>query len=258
MPQKQPSIAAICLYADRPQFIASMLESFRQQTYENKWLVIFDNGIEPFEAELQPRETLIRDPAQGRTIGELRNAAITLCNSDIIAHSDSDDWSGAHRLAEQVALLQSSSADVVGYNEMLFWREAVSDEDCECGWYPDGKNPECKARPGEAWLYTSPVPKPTLGTSLAYWRRVWERKSFNPRLPNNSEATGEDWDFIQGLKCAAVSSLFAPGKDPTFQDPRMIARIHGGNTTKYNIEDSRGSSWKRVPEWDARIKEILG
>ena len=43
---------------------------------------------------------------------------------EILIHWDDDDYSHPNRIAEQVALLQSSGADAtVGFREMLFWRE---------------------------------------------------------------------------------------------------------------------------------------
>lgn len=250
----QPRVTCVCLYADRPQFAEAMLKAFRAQTYERKHLIIYDNGREPFPLPIETYEGIVRGPAAA--IGSLRNTANGLTASDIIVTMDVDDFSHPNRIAEQVALLQASGADAVGYNEMLFWRQGKLDRvPSEHPLYND-----LIWKPGEAWLYTSPVlNKPTLGTSLCYWRKTWERKPFNPNLPNNSESRGEDYDFIQGLKCAAVSALNCGNPAVAFgQDgPAMIARIHGANSTRYNIEDARGSSWKRVPSWDQRVREIL-
>jgi hypothetical protein len=202
------------LVCGRPELTALAIKCYESQTYESKELISYEN-------------------AGQRTIGALRNAANALVTGDIVCHFDTDDFSHQNRIAEQVALLQSSGADVVGYNQMLFWRTN-----------------------GEAWLYSYSIPKPTLGTSLMYWRKTWEQRSFNPKLPNNSESTGEDWDFIQGRKVAAVSALVSPCGH-NHGNPRMIARIHGANSTKYNLDESRGDTWKRVPEWDEIVREIL-
>jgi glycosyltransferase involved in cell wall biosynthesis len=166
----------------------------------------------------------------GKTIGALRNEANALARADILVHFDSDDWSHPNRIAEQVALLQSSGADVVGYREMLFWRD-------------DG---------GEAWLYSNKNPGYALGTSLCYWRRTWERKPFP------ATSYGEDLQFCTGLKVCGVPAFGCSGE--AYHDPRMIARIHHGNTsTAYKPENmARASEWKRVPEWDQYCRSVMG
>ena len=170
---------------------------------------------------------------------------------DILIHFDDDDWSHPERISEQVALLESSGADVVGYREMLLWREG----------------------PGEAWIYSNPDPRYALGTSLCYWRKTWERKPFE------ATSNGEDTKFITGLNCVGKSSF--PGEPPEtakrrglpdgstvmkydIDEPRMIARIHAGNTSNQyaqNLLDIsnrvKGGPWRRVPEWDAYTRSIM-
>ena len=264
------------LTRDRPELAKKAVECFRSQTYAAKRILVADNSMCP-----EALDGLLVDIPVGyawscgtyaRTIGAMRNQANAVARAaDIIVHWDDDDWSHPNRIAEQVALLQASGADCVGYNEMLFWRtngemqfdpsfgnegfgEVTEDEDSisiETGPLIDV---------GEAWLYSYGPPKPTLGTSLCYWRKTWERKPFRNDLPRNGESTGEDWDFIQGLKVVACSSLIGPDKSTPERtcEPRMIARIHGGNSVKYNLEDANGTCWSRAPEWDHRVKELLG
>ena len=236
-----PSVACVCLYADRPQFIERMLESFRSQTYKNKWLSIYDNGDDPFQNHSAPqrrdwRERCFREPRHGRTIGELRNAANTMqirrngnyggwkC-PDIIAHWDCDDWSHPNRLAEQVGLLQASGTDAVGYREMLFW-------DTRAGQFHG------------AWLYINPDPAYVLGTSLCYRRSTWERKPFAER-----STTAEDLEFCCGLRTLGVLSV-PPIPDCCSCDPlpRMIAAVHYWNTRTIIVRES--PSWNRAPEWN--------
>ena len=139
---------------------------------------------------------------------------------DILIHWDDDDWSHPNRIAEQVALLQASQCDVVGYNRVLFWRSVEQ----------------------QAWVYDNHDPRYCVGSSLAYWRRTWERKPFT------ATSQGEDVAFITGLKSRGVDSIIEG-------QPRLIARIHEGNTsTAYNIGvmkaiERQGGEWKRAPEW---------
>lgn len=252
------------LTRDRPALAAKAVKCFEAQTYKNKRLVIFDTGtgdIVRHHGHFQHCEL----GGSPKTIGALRNEANAFAKPDeeILIHWDDDDWSHPNRIAEQVALLQASGADCVGMNEMLFWRTSEA---------PHALSEEPDTWDGDqAWLYRFPVTKPTIGSSLCYWRRVWERKPFmdlpKPVFPGAlggiGDNRGEDRMFIEGLKVAAVSSLFGIkiyGGLNTIDDktPRMIARIHGGNTKTYNIEESNGDTWKRVPEWDKRVREILG
>lgn len=251
----EPLVVAILLTRDRPEMAKRAVECFRAQTYGHKRLYIYDTGATPCTDSLPdgfPDFNIVyyRDHwGHERTIGALRNEAnwwavrrssIEEPDAEIIMHADDDDISHPNRITEQVAHLQSSGADVVGYREMLFWREYE--------WV--GKRSDNFPEPGEAWLYTHRH-RP-LGTSLMYWRKTWEAKKFAD--VNESE----DTQFCQGLKVEAVSALHG---ERQFEQPRMVARIHSGNTSKsYNIEDAiaRGSrEWKRVPQWDDYCRKVF-
>lgn len=262
---KNPSACATLLTADRPEMTRQAIECFRAQTYENKRLLILDTGKSRNDAHVyignhgQPEnERLLWNPAAKETIGELRNLAASMTDADIIVTFDSDDWSHPNRIAEQVALLKSSGADVVGYNSMLFWREP---QECECGALPRHKD---RGDTGEAWLYSNSNPQYALGTSLCYWRHVWERKPFE------ATSMGEDDRFLRGLKVAPVTSIFdKSGPPPDFAGiagawargaaPRMIARIHTSNTsTAYSPRKmEKAREWRRVSEWDKYCQGVF-
>lgn len=233
-----PSVVAVMLTANRPEMARQAIECFRAQTYGNKRLMIFDTGKDSAGYFLDyagiRHEWASLSPASW-TIGQLRNeAAKRSGNPDVLIHWDDDDYSHSNRIADQVALLQSSGADCVGYNEMLFWREPLFD------------NADWRDEPGEAWLFNSGN---SLGTSLCYWRSAWEKNPFP------ATSYGEDTEFQKRLKCAAVS-CFPPQRPRGFEvaiDPRMIARIHSGNTSAaYKPEAMRNAPnhWSRVPAWD--------
>ncbi len=237
---------------------------FRAQSYQNKRLVILDSRDNPAHVTWEPETGLPivihSGPMMGLredlSIGKLRNVvnlAADRMRADIIVHWDSDDWSHPERIAEQVAFLQASGKEAVGYREMLFWREPI-------------KEITTKPAPaqyssifGEAWLFTSGHPKYCLGTSLCYWRSVWERRPFE------DVQIGEDYRWLQSVDSLGVTTLggaietskkgFQTLQGP-WQQPRMIASIHGGNTSPvYKREYLEGSEvqrgeWKRVPAWD--------
>ena len=181
------------------------VEAFRRQTYENKWLLIWDTGELNQDLRLWRRRNISEhfpNYDDGKivkpwSVGELRNAGtpsfrIMRPKPDIICHWDDDDLSHPNRIAEQVALLQSSGADAVGYRQMLFWREPVKTARV----YRAGIAAATSS--GEAWVYTGAI----CGTSLMYWRKTWEAHQF----PAVSD--GEDTQFITALaKVKGVSSL---------------------------------------------------
>ena len=243
----KPTVCAVMLTCDRPEMARRAVECFRSQTYQAKKLLVYNSGeSDEIECGCGPEcyHVIIQFPASASpTIGTLRNLANSYRTgfgheqSDILIHWDDDDWSHPNRIAEQVALLQSSGADVVGYNEMLFWRE------------PEMQNSLGLTRPGEAWLYSG-SPAQILGTSLCYWRRTWERKPFE------ATSQGEDARFIAGLKCGGITSLQG-------SEPRMIARIHAGNSSNAYRPDvmaaveRQGGEWRRVPEWDVQCRSVM-
>lgn len=261
------SVVVICLTKDRPEMTQRTVACFLAQSHPKKRLLVYDTSEvapEPYPQFDAGNVLYFHAGARTKTIGELRNEAIEFAQMavcpgqfDIVAHFDSDDFSGPQRIAEQVALLQSSGADCVGYNEMLFWREPKGKIICQVP-DPHGKHLESWRDPGEAWLYSNKDPRYALGTSLCYWRRTWERKPFE------ATSQGEDMRFIAGLKVAAGSAMdnmgaVRIGDNPPADcfDVRMIARIHAGNTsTGYRLAVLVGEArkrhpmWKRVPQWD--------
>jgi glycosyltransferase involved in cell wall biosynthesis len=248
----EPRVCAVMLTADRPEMARRAVECFRAQTYRAKRLLIFDSGSddEAFEEDDQVTwVTAIAHNATGnrKSVGELRNEAAAFWTEyPLLIHWDDDDWSHPNRIAEQVALLQSSGADAVGYNEMLFWRGAIGPHEI------DPMQRSTPALPGEAWLYRNANRHYTLGTSLCYWRKTWEVRPFP------AANIGEDWQFLTGRKVCGLSSLTEMGSIAGC-DPRMIARIHAGNTSNgYDPREMRkGDPWRRVPEWDEYARSVM-
>jgi glycosyltransferase involved in cell wall biosynthesis len=187
------------------------VRSFDSQTYQNKQLLIFDS-------------------VPGLTFGALRNAANASAQGDIIVHFDDDDLSHRRRIEEQVALLQISGKECVGYNKMLFW---------------DTRGP------GEAWLYTNSDPRFVLDTSACYWASSWLKTPF-------PESTNGNADYLRWVKNAdtykGISSVAWRNQ------PGMIASIHDGNRINPAYDKRENNvSWLRVPTWDehcARVMEL--
>ncbi len=236
------------LSSGRSEMVARAWASYRAQTYADRVMVQYDND-------------------GSKTIGVLRNAANALTGCDIICHWDSDDWSHPNRIAEQVALLQSSGAECVGYHEMLFWHEWTKTHTIDAGLGMSiDRIPVMQERCGESWLYREDgnhhVKNYAIGTSMCYWRKTWERFPF----PNYS-AGCDDWRWacgdtktgVRAVNIASESSIVAgslnsPEEKKMFP-PRMIAAIHGGNTCANFMPGAQ--EWTRVPEWDAYCRKTM-
>lgn len=241
-------VCAVMLTKDRPEMARRAVECFRAQTYPNKRLVVVNGGFELTHAP----DVVVGAAVGNLSIGEMRNRANAFAiltqegsakvNPEVFMHWDDDDWSAPERMAEQVALLQSSGADAVGYNQMLFYDQT----------------------PGQfagAWMYHNRDPRYALGTSLCYWRKTWERKPF----PDTS--IGEDTQWIMGMKLKSEPAVrvkvpeYVPFDDSmtaTFEEiiePRMVARIHGGNTSSRIIPAAE--EWQRAAGWDQWCRETM-
>lgn len=239
-----PTVCAIMLVNGRREMVRRAVESFRNQTYANKRLVIYSTGTEEPHRYSTLTEWINDDrvytehfPAEnGDSIGKLRNAAGAYAyamDAEIIMHWDSDDWSHPKRIFEQVQLLECSKVACVGYNSMVFW----------------------DTRPGQfagAWLYKSDIPDYMLGTSLCYWTSAWRQVPFadTPKVGGQQIGEGEGEDLLWQRQ---VPHLGRSSIDPN--EPRMIAGIHGGNTLGRITPGM--DCWSRTPKWDAYCAERM-
>jgi len=264
-----PTVCAVMLTRDRPELARRAVECFRAQAYDpaKRMLLILDSG-EPSWYDMRSdaeNEALIGSAVHAdKTIGALRNIANACCDADIIIHFDDDDWSHPNRIAEQVALLQASGVGCVGYRDCLFWRMP----DAVRAIYVDAPDTWDGA---QAWLLYNTI---AIGSSFCYWRKVWRDCPF-PDLPKRGVKDGSSEDVVwrREVYYRAVSSVggapanalisrartkdlsLGPNAGYGF-DPRMICRIHGKNTSSYEIE-KYPDSWRRVPSWDDYCRNIM-
>ena len=278
-----PTVAAIMLVNGRHDMVKRAIRCFREQTYQNKHLLIYDTTPEEtnfLDDVYEDGSVTVREAAdlnhhgERKTVGYLRNRANHNAEfADIIVHLDSDDWSHPRRIEEQVALLQASGKQCVGYRDMLFHKTFTKSD-------PDALGADTWDSEGEAWLYTNTSRKYCLGTSLCYWRSAWEARPF-PDAPKVAGESGEDTLWLREIdslgiestrRHATESEIRAHGLHPApgvavkdiglmlEQEPRMIASIHGGNTsTQYQdvVGMQSSPSWRRVPEWDGHCWKMM-
>lgn len=244
----EPSVGCICLTADRHRFTDRAVDCFLRQTYGNRHLLIYDTGVEPYEANHYPGcvTTVYNPSSRGHKIGALRNEAIDMVKADAIVTWDSDDWSDPERVARQLAALQSRSA--TGYHNLLFLDTRES------------------GVMGKAWEYDYQHYRATYrlnycaGASLVYWRDTWKAAPFV-----ENKTTGEDKEWCERVKVQAVNGVGTPGVDR----PMLIAEYHGGNTSAYGDVEPHNKpifdrhqthvnpEWRRAPEWDSYCREGL-
>ncbi len=218
----EPLVVGVMITKGRPELCRRAVRCFESQTYLNRELFIFENSH-----------------ITGMTIGALRNTAISLAlsryNAKILINVEDDDVSHHNRIASQVLQLQTTLIDnrhvrggippagAVGYHNLLWWDSTK----------------------GEAWMYENGSNHYCLGTSLCYWPDFWKANPFPDRN------IGE-WPLETPGKFA-YSSLIGG-------EPMIIGEWHGNNGANAGSTPSKepwrigGECWKRMPEWDERLK----
>ena len=117
----QPFISCIMPTYNRRAFVARAVEYFLRQDYEDKELIVVDDGEDAIGDAL-PQDERVRYVRlkERQTVGAKRNLACEQARGDIIAHWD-DDWHAPHRLRYQVEALQREKAEMCGINRLLFY-----------------------------------------------------------------------------------------------------------------------------------------
>ena len=184
-------VSCIMPTKNRRQFVPRAIACFLAQTYENRELVVLDNGDSI--ADLVPKDPRIRyvRMASNQTTGQLRNLCCQIARGEFIAHWDDDDWSHPKRLEEQVPAIDGHQ--VTGYRSMLFHDAAK----------------------GKVLRYAGAA-KYALGTSLLYRREWWAGNKFPPHK------VGEDTEFV--MRAAKVINTVDG-------IARMVAGNHATNTS---------------------------
>lgn len=185
-----PLVSCVMPTWNRRVFIPGAIDCFLKQTYENRELVILDDGEEPIE-DLIPKNGRIRYIFENRRriTGDKRNRIVELAKGEIICHWDDDDWSASTRIQDQIDRLATSKKPVTGYSTLLFW---------------DIKEKQAKR-------YKASIPGYVCGTTLCYKKEFWILRHFR------SKQQASDNDFVYPiLKEIAASNDIR----------QMVARIH--------------------------------
>lgn len=215
----------------RRGFWPRAVRCFLSQTYADAELLVLveTQDRRPFDSVPGERVRFVRmDPAALAT-GAKRNLVNGMAGSELICHWDDDDWYHPDRLARQVSLLDATGQEVVGYHDLLYWREGDR----------------------SLWAYYYQGRKPyATGTSMLYRRRWWE----GHRFPGD-KSVGEDTDFWR--EAASAGALASTGRELGYPNIHMIvATSHGSNTYRpqFGAEPFVGATRDMFP--DQFLKEV--
>lgn len=219
MLNEYPLVSCIMPTYNRRQFVPHALHYFQCQDYPNRELIVLDDGTDPIE-DLIPDDNAIRYVRLPKRLplGTKRNRACELAGGEIIAHWDDDDWMAPWRLSYQVEHLLNSEAGLCGLANPYFL-------DLEAD---------------RAWQYRYTGKRPWVaGGTMAYHRRVWEARPFDP------VNDGEDTRFVWRLNAGQVLAL----DDSSF----YIAFLHGANSSRKRTTSPR---WRTRPA--ETVRAMLG
>ena len=216
----RPLVSCIMPTYNRRRFLPLSIRYFQRQDYENKELIIIDDGSDDI-SDLVPEDERIHYHRlnQKKTLGAKLNMACELSRGLFIANWDDDDWYAARRLSYQVEALMRKGINVCGVNDLLYFDVLA----------------------GRAYRYQYPSDQRLwlLGSGLCYSKGLWEK---NPFADIN---VGMDGLFVWATPREEITVL----EDATF----AVFMIHEHNVSpKY----TKGSWWQPYPV--EKIQQILG
>lgn len=206
----KPLVTAVCPIVGRIKYIPGLIDCFLNQTFDDSELLIVEDGgdevTEYLATTLLQWDTKIRyklfDGSRMPT-GMKRNVTNGFARGEIIIHMDSDDWHAPNYIADSVEHLQRSGKQVVGYHDILYYRES------------DGGMFKYRFG-GEA--YAS-------GASQCYWRTYWREHPFKHII------VGSDAQFALDAAAAGVlASEDCKG--------RVVCRNLADSVAKPNLGDN--------------------
>lgn len=222
MSMSKPLVSCVMPTWNRRAFVPAAIDCFLRQTYENRELVILDDGTEPLE-DLIPRDPRIRYFFENkrRITGDKRNRANKLAQGSVICHWDDDDWSADGRVEFQVALLTKSGMPVTGFSNLLFWDLTQK-----------------KAR-----RFVSALKNYACGTTLCYKKDFWVIHQFRP------QHSASDNDFVY-----PVMNQIASSKETRY----MVARIHDCHHTSTKTGVRENVPLSAIPEgfWENEKRRL--
>jgi glycosyltransferase involved in cell wall biosynthesis len=186
-----PLVSCVIVTRNRRPFVAKALQYFRAQTYENRELIVVDDGTTSVEKLCAAPDVRYVRLTRSTPTGEKLNLGIERARGRILQKWDDDDYYGPHFLSTAVSHLQPRRGNVV-----VAW--------CCFGVFIAG-DPQLYFS-GHGWH---------AGGTLCFRRALWERHPFRP------EFRSEDSWFLRDHQPRVVRAC-AP-------DQYIVVR-HGANT----------------------------
>lgn len=109
-----PLVSCIMPTYERRRYVAQAVQSFLQQDYPNRELIVVDDGADAIGDLVKGVANVQYVRVPRTSIGAKRNLACRHSRGEIIAHWDDDDWYSPDRLRYQVAPILAGKADLTG------------------------------------------------------------------------------------------------------------------------------------------------
>ncbi|MDQ3762346.1 MAG: glycosyltransferase family 2 protein [Actinomycetota bacterium] len=215
-----PLVSCLMPTGAQPLLASLAIRQFVRQTYQNRKLIVVDDGDHPVEDLIAGLPTVTYLRLAHRTgRAAKRNVAASHARGQVLAHWDVDGWSGPTRLADQKRELLNDATDVCGLRAVLFY------------------DPPRR----RAWRYACPPHRhPWLAdATLCYRRELWEDNPFPETVPAWQEG------FYWPNRARRVAALDAPPCYVALLPPQVLPS-----------PDAPGSWWKSVPL--SAVHRVLG
>jgi glycosyltransferase involved in cell wall biosynthesis len=192
-----PKISCICITRKRPASLIKAIRCFREQTYQNKELLIYfeDDDIATAGVGLQDYGSNVKfvkvNAYPKMKLGQLRNLAISNADGEYFCQWDDDDWYHRDRLTSQYnALIENHKEASI----LLFWI-----------------------------MYDTPSQKAYLSTPYYWEGSILCKRTLHALYQYEHLQKGEDTPFVKNLiKHNAVYPLIRPS---------LYIYIHTGQNT---------------------------
>lgn len=138
-----PKISCLTVTANRKHLMKRAIHCFQNQTYQNKELVIIDDGeedLDDFLSPLPPGQVnyvkLVKKPEN--TLGKLRNRSLQEAGGDFLVQWDDDDWYHPERIAVQAQVLENGYDACCLSGALMHLDEEPYMQHPYVGYLPDG------------------------------------------------------------------------------------------------------------------------
>ncbi len=215
----QPLVSCIMPTYNRRPFVPHAIRYFQRQEYENKELIIIDDGSDSIE-DLLPTDPRIRyfRLDEKISLGAKLNMACELASGQMIANWDDDDWYAPRRLRYQAETLLNNPIDICGISNLLYY--------------------DIRSRKAFNYIYPRDHRTWLLGSSLFFRKEFWNTHHFD------DINVGMDGLFVWKAHPDRITEL----PDSSFS----VHMIHGSNVSP---KQTHTSWWHHFPV--EKISEIM-